>query len=135
MVNNNEVKFLKAEAYLIKENKTMAATSYNNGVKASVKWATGTDAPAALVSNMASKAAADIDLETIMLGKYDAMFTSVEVWNDWRRTGYPVLTPNPDPLANSNGIPYRFPSCISERTYNSNAVIVSSLYEKPWFAE
>ena len=135
LVTYHEVKFLEAEAYLRKENKIMAATSYNNGVKASVKWATGTDAPAAFVSNMASKAAADIDLETIMLGKYDAMFTSVEVWNDWRRTGYPVLTPNPDPLANSNGIPYRFPSCISERTYNSNAVIVSSLYEKPWFAE
>ena len=130
-----EAKFLEAEAQLRKGSNDLAAQACNDGIKASVKWATRADASDDFVTAVASLTASDIDLETIMLNKYDAMFTQLEVWTDWRRTGFPVLTPNPDPLANANGIPYRFPTCISERNYNSNAIVVNNNYVKPWFAE
>lgn len=130
-----EAKFLEAEAQLRKGNKDLAAQACNEGVLASVKWATGSEAPADFKASMASLTSSDIDLKTIIQNKYVALFTQLEVWTDWRRTGYPELTPNPDPLANQNGIPYRFPTCISERTYNSNAVVINDNYVKPWFAE
>jgi hypothetical protein len=131
LVTFHEAFFLKAEALLRKGDYEAAARACNNGIMASVKWATGQDAPARLTSITA----AEVNLETIMLHKYDALFTQVEVWNDWRRTGFPVLTPNPDPLANQQGIPYRFPTCISERNYNSNAIVINDNYQKTWFAE
>ncbi|MFC0876949.1 SusD/RagB family nutrient-binding outer membrane lipoprotein [Saccharicrinis sp. FJH2] len=135
LVTSFEAKFLEAEAQLRKGSNDLAAQACNDGIKASVLWATGADAPEEFVTAIASLTATDINLETIILNKYDAMFTQLEVWTDWRRTGYPVLTPNPDPLANQNGIPFRYPTCISERNYNSNAIVVNNNYIKPWFAE
>jgi len=133
MVTFEEIKFLEAEAYLVSD-KAKAAESYNAGVKASVKYITKADAPAGFVTSNASETSATIDLETIIGGKYDALFTSPEAWNDWRRVGYPVLVANPDPAADSKGIPQRFPTCIDERLYNTSAVVVTDNYQKVWFA-
>ncbi|MFO7657961.1 MAG: SusD/RagB family nutrient-binding outer membrane lipoprotein [Bacteroidales bacterium] len=135
MVTYEEAKFLEAEAYLRKNNPEAAASAYNLGVLASVLAVTGADAPAAFVTSHASKTVADINLETIMLGKYDALFTQIEVWTDWRRTGLPTLVANPDPMANSGGIPYRLPASIDERTANANYKGVLNMYQKPYFAE
>jgi hypothetical protein len=75
-----------------------------------------------------------MDLETIMLGKYDALFSQVEVWSDWRRTNFPTLVANQSPIANDGGIPYRLPTPLDERTTNANYQGVLDLYQKPWFA-
>ncbi|MEO8579534.1 MAG: SusD/RagB family nutrient-binding outer membrane lipoprotein, partial [Gemmatimonadales bacterium] len=32
-------------------------------------------------------------LQTIMEEKYIALFQNIEVWNDWKRTCFPTLTP------------------------------------------
>lgn len=135
LITFHEAKFIEAEAYLRKGNKEEAAKSCNEGIIESVKWATGQNAPEEFLNAIASLNANTINLEVIISHKYDALFTQIEVWNDWRRTGYPTLSPNPDPLANANGIPYRFPTCISERNYNSNATVVNNNYAKPWFAQ
>lgn len=63
------------------------------------------------------------DLNTIMTQKYIGMFTTPEPWTDWRRTGYPALTPNPvgPTAANPNGeIPRRLIYPQSERLRNTN---------------
>ena len=63
------------------------------------------------------------DLETIMVQKYIAMYASIESWTDYRRTGYPVLTPNDGGDHNQNpggDIPRRLPYCQTERLYNPN---------------
>jgi hypothetical protein len=63
------------------------------------------------------------DLKTIMIQKYLAMYTSIEAWTDYRRTGYPILTPNPlgDHNQNPGGeIPRRLPYPESEQLLNSN---------------
>ena len=134
MVTYEEAKFLEAEALLRNNNPGGAAQAYNEGVLASVLAVTGADAPADFVTNHASLAAGDMDLETIMLGKYDALFSQLEVWSDWRRTGFPTLVPNQSPIANDGGIPYRLPTPLDERTTNANYQGVLDLYQKPWFA-
>ncbi|QKX03756.1 SusD/RagB family nutrient-binding outer membrane lipoprotein [Aquimarina sp. TRL1] len=68
----------------------------------------------------------EADIEAIILEKYKALYgnTPIEVWNDYRRTGYPNLTPNPN---GSNGfnpsgvIPRRWLYPISERVSNPNS--------------
>jgi hypothetical protein len=54
------------------------------------------------------------------------VFDADEVWANWRRTGYPVLTPNPNTLtdgSNSPGaIPRKMPYPQSEFTLNSTNV-------------
>ena len=137
MVTYAEMKFLQAEAYLRQSSPdaASAAAAYNDGVKASVLAVTGSAASGNFLNNHASLVAGDMDLEQVIGGKYDALFSQVEIWTDWIRTGYPTLVANPDPLARSGGIPYRFPTCIDERLYNTNAIVVNDIYEKPWFAE
>jgi hypothetical protein len=63
--------------------------------------------------------------------KYKALFTQVEVWTDWRRTGFPALSPNPD--GNVSGIPKRLPTSVDERNYNTNAIVETNLLKKMWF--
>jgi len=133
MVTYEELLFISAEAKFKKNDFAGAATDFNEAVKTSVLVVTGKDAPASFVTAQASKDASTITLETIIAGKYDALFTQVEVWSDWRRTGFPVLVPNQDPKADSKGIPLRFPTIIDERLYNTNAKAVQDNYAKLWF--
>lgn len=65
-------------------------------------------------------------LETIMEEKYKAMYgqSPIQVWNDYRRTGFPNLTPDPDGENGSNPsgiIPRRLLYPISERQSNPEA--------------
>jgi hypothetical protein len=66
-----------------------------------------------------------------MTQKYVDLFTQPEVWADWRRTGLPALTPNPD--AQLTEIPRRLITPVDERIYNTNAIIVSDMLQKVWW--
>lgn len=104
--------------------------------------AAAADAPlkAAITANMQmlGVAAADITtyinalpaitLEVIMNEKYRALYTQMESWTDWRRTGFPTLAVNPysSSLDAINEIPRRLPYPQSERLYNSNFIDLSS---------
>jgi hypothetical protein len=70
-------------------------------------------------------------LEDIMTEKYKAMFTQFEAWSDWRRTGFPSLTPVPCGIF--SGIPLRLPTALSERLYNDNAVVETNLLTPVWW--
>jgi hypothetical protein len=63
---------------------------------------------------------ANPSLEDIMTEKYVAMFSHVEAWTDWRRTGFPNLAAFPG--AQFNQIPRRLPYPETERLYNSNFI-------------
>lgn len=65
----------------------------------------------------------DENLETIIVQKYIALFTTPEPWTDFRRTGYPELEPNENgtSISNPNGeIPRRLIYPQSERLRNTN---------------
>lgn len=126
-----EQKFIEAEAALATGDKARAATAYNDAVIASLaKWG---------VSDTvyeAANAAEDensITLETIMTQKYIAMYFSSESWSDWRRTGFPALTP----ADGQSKIPTRWPMAQSERFYNADNYSTlpspSDIYAKVWW--
>lgn len=65
----------------------------------------------------------EADLNTLMRQKYVALFTTPEPWADFRRTGYPEITPTPGAVsaANPNGeIPRRLMYPQFERLLNPN---------------
>jgi hypothetical protein len=59
-------------------------------------------------------------LELIMNEKYVAMYTHVESWTDWRRTGFPALSAPSG--ANLSEVPRRMPYPEGEYLYNANNV-------------
>lgn len=59
-------------------------------------------------------------LEEIMNEKYIALFSHVEVWTDWRRTGFPTISVFPG--AQLSEIPRRLPYPETERLYNNNFI-------------
>lgn len=70
----------------------------------------------------------DALLEEIMMQKYIALFMNPEAFVDWRRTGYPTLTPT-----TGAQIPRRFPYSTEERNYNKNIPKLVSIFARNWF--
>ena len=63
------------------------------------------------------------NVQTIILEKYKAMYgqAPMQVWNDYRRTGFPELVPNANganPLNPSGIVPRRLLYTISQRLSN-----------------
>lgn len=135
LVSYVEAKFIEAEAAFRANQKLRAANAHNEAIKAHIKLVTGTDAPAAYLTAQASETDATITLEKIMTHKYAAMFTQFEVYNDWRRTNIPALTPNPNGLV--AGIPRRLPTTSEERLYNAKAPspVISDILKPVWWDE
>lgn len=64
-------------------------------------------------------------LEAIINEKYKALFFNHQVWNDWKRTGYPVLTIQPN-----TEIPRRFMYPDDEENTNENFPGVLGLWHR-----
>ena len=71
--------------------------------------------------------------EEIMTQKYIATFYQPEAYHSWRRTGYPVLLPNPG--GQTSGIPRRFVYPISEQVYNQNTPTGFTIMDPVWWDE
>ncbi len=125
-----EAKFIEAEAKFRAGDNDGAATAHNDAVKASILQITGTNDDT-YEAAFAAEFAGTISLEKIMFQKYIALFTQVEVWNDWRRTNIPQLTPNPSGVV--PGIPSILPTSQDERLYNPKATVITNLLSKVWW--
>ena len=89
-----DAKFVEAEARLIVSGAAAADAAYRAGIQANLQKL-GVPA-AAIATYLAARPALNTvqnPLEEIIRQKYIANFLKAEVWNDWRRTGYPRLTP------------------------------------------
>ncbi len=119
-----EMKFIEAEAKLMTGDASGAQTALTAAVAASfAKFDVSSDdyaAANARIAGLGQEAA----LELIMNEKYVALYSQgIENWVDYRRTGYPTLTPieNGSNAFNSNGqIPLRLPYSQDERILNPN---------------
>jgi len=111
-----ELKFIEAEAQMRMNNASGAHAAYLDGVKASLErtGVAAADVSTFMEQTSIDPGAANLTLELIMTQKYVAMYTHPDSYADWRRTGFPVLTPT---VQNSE-IPRRFPYAQSERLFN-----------------
>ncbi|MBC9911267.1 SusD/RagB family nutrient-binding outer membrane lipoprotein [Chitinophaga varians] len=130
-----EALFIKAEANFLLGKAQEAADAYNTAVLTHVQNATGSPAPDAFKTAYASETAASITKEKIMNQKYVALFAQIETYTDWRRTGFPTLTPNPSNVLNKPAIPRRLPTDQNERLYNKNVVVTSDILKPVWWDE
>jgi len=134
LVTYSEALFIKADANLRLGNTAEAAANYNEAVIHAVKQVTGSAPSAEYIAAHASATAATITQEMIATQKYIALFTQIEAWAEWRRTGYPVLTPNPTNVTGTNAIPRRLPTENNELLYNkANAINVTDIFAKVWW--
>lgn len=100
----SEVSFLKAEAVQRGWASGNAATFYNDGITSSIARR-GAITPAAVSTYLAQPAVAyDATLQQIATQKWLALFPNgFEGWAEWRRTGFPVLTPIPNTDGETGG--------------------------------
>lgn len=136
-----ETKFLEAEA-LIRTSGTGAQEALNEAVSTHIQQVTDYSTDENVITQYMEDRCVltgdkDQDLNTVLTQKYIAMYTTVEGWTDFRRTGYPALTPNPDGSNpnNPNGeIPRRFPYPLNEILYNANTPDPApNLQERFWW--
>lgn len=125
-----ECKFIEAECLLEGGNPGGAATAYNDGVKASLAKMGVTDVAWEAVN--ANETDLTITKEKIIKGKYFALCYQLEVFNDWRRTGYPALTPAASGVL-GGVIPRHYPYPTSEKQYNSANTPDVSLTTRVWW--
>jgi hypothetical protein len=138
-----EAKFIEAEArLLLNANDPLAEQVLQGAVRASFDKVTGNGVPETIKQEYITKRASFGEVSTLeekrsvlITQKYIALFTQPEVWVDYRRTGYPALTPAIGGATGFNpggGIPRRLPYPISEITYNADNVPTNvQSYESP----
>ncbi|SMC70353.1 SusD/RagB family nutrient-binding outer membrane lipoprotein [Pedobacter africanus] len=129
-----EVPFIRAEAEFLKAGKVVNAaviSAYNDGIAASMALYGITDYTAYAAANLLTVATPSATAyRMIMTQKYIANYLQFEAYNDFRRTGYPVLPINNEVYDGEdidiepymNIVPLRFPYPSSERSYNAGNI-------------
>lgn len=120
LISYAEVKFLEAEA--LERSGQDASAALADAIRANMQYIGIGDAD--IDAYLAT--VTDTDIQTIIEEKYKAMYGSnpTQAWNDFRRTGFPELTPNPEGTNGNNPsgvIPLRVPYPDSERLANEAA--------------
>jgi len=117
---------------------------YEDAIKASWEQYGVFDAVqfAAFISNPAVAYTPASSIEKILTQKWVHLYLNgSEAWAEWRRTGYPVLTPAPDYQSSQNAIPRRQAYPVSDATNNKanyDAAVTSlggpdNLYTRIWW--
>ena len=115
LMTYSEVEFIKAEAALDGDITGDASEFLENAIKASFKQH-GLTMPSDYMSRIGG-----VTKESIMTQKWIALFgQGVEAWNEYRRTGYPVMpAPHPNSVFSNDGIlPTRIEYPTSEYSLN-----------------
>ena len=137
LISYSELMFIRAEANLRLGFLPTAQNNLSAAIRANMEQIgiTEPDITTYLASHsdITSLTTEELQLQRIMEEKYVAMFGqgTLEAWVDYRRTGYPVLTPAPDAVESfdpSGVIPRRYLYPISERS--SNGVNVDAAIDR-----
>jgi hypothetical protein len=133
LITYTEVLFIQAEALLkTGGDEVMVRTILMNAVRSSLDKYGVTDEYWIADYNEKVNALTGDDLfKEIMTQKYIATFYQPEVFHSWRRTGIPVITPNP--AGATDEIPRRFPYPPAEIVYNSNVPTGISVTDHVWW--
>lgn len=124
-----EAKFIEAEATLIVHGAAAADPIYREAIRAHMdKLEVGPSDRDKYIDALPNLGTLSYDIahDHIMTQKYIANFLSPEVWSDWRRTSYPILTPVTH-AAKVDEIPRRFPYPLNEWQYNADNVTATGV--------
>lgn len=130
LLTYTEVKFIEAECRMQTEGATSGThQAYLDGIENSfTDLGVSADYPAYVAQVAVDPGQAAISMNEIMTQKYIALHADLEVFNDWRRTGIPSLTPN-----SGAQIPVRLPYPNDEINYNQNCPSGVTLFDKLWW--
>ena len=139
-VSYAHAKFLEAEARLITAGAAAADAAYRAGIRANMeKLGVAEPQIAAYLAARPPLGSVANPLEELMREKSVANFLKYEVWNDWRRTGYPQVTPVESEYLDQ--IPQRIRSPDTELTNNADNIAatgippgLSGMLVKVWWA-
>jgi hypothetical protein len=130
--NYSEALFLKAEATLIKSGFAAAQPIYQDAIKSHMtKLGIFSGDINDYLASRGTLTATNA-LQRIMEEKKIANFLSIENFNDWRRTGYPLLTKVPNALSNMD-IPRRLIYPEVEILSNPQAIQTAKLTDRVWW--
>lgn len=135
LMTYHELKFIEAEAKFKKNDATYQAT-LKSAVEASFTYQGVSGGTTYFTDNVVSRLTAGNELKEIITQKYIAFyeFEAIEAFNDYRRTGFPVMT-NPNNANPNLGFVNRFPYPTSEVTSNSaNVPAINIFSSKVWWA-
>lgn len=134
LITYAELEFIKAESNAALGNFGPARDNYKAALKASLEqygvydetWFTA-------YSGAIDQIPDAMLMKAIMTEKWISLTYRTESFTDWRRTGYPILSPNP--AAATQEIPRRFPYAQSSITYNPNTPDLGAapLYKRVWW--
>ena len=127
LITGVEGLFIKAEAYFRQNDEANARAELINAVSAAMAMlglAPDMTDYTAYVGTLTGNAL----LEEIITQKWAANFLNAENWADYRRTGFPTLTP-----VTGNDLPHRFPYPTDETSYNPNTPDYGSIFNPLWF--
>jgi len=128
LVSYTEQQFIKAEVFLKTGNQHLADQAFQEAVISSLRECGIEDA----AWEDAHAYVENVTLEQVMTAKYVALFLNPEVWTDYRRTGYPDLTPYQD--APEGEIPRRFVYPQNEHERNAeNIPDDAGLFDRVWW--
>ena len=127
----SEALFIEAEAIFIKQGATAAQPIYESAIASnmSLLGVSTTDQNVYIASRPLLTASNAI--EQIITEKYVADFLSLEPYNDWRRTGFPVLTLAQNPYVNY--IPRRWPYSSTEILTNPQPQQSATIADRVWW--
>ncbi len=128
-----EYNFIRAEAALILNAPGNAQTFFEAGIRASMADAgiSGAEVDSYIAANGTLTGTSSQQLEQIINEKYVANFGVVmEPWTDWRRTGFPAITPLPISIAVYDQIPRSLIYPLSESSSNPNTPARSDLLQR-----
>lgn len=143
LISFSEILFLKAEATL-RTGGTDAEQLLQNAMSIHLGQVTDGTITQDSIDKFIAKVATfsgdyESNLSILMTQKFISHFTHIEGWTDYRRTGYPELTPNPngDHPQNPGGlIPRRFIYPQNERLFNASFPVGNpNLQDRFWWDE
>ncbi|MEQ8469647.1 MAG: SusD/RagB family nutrient-binding outer membrane lipoprotein [Marinoscillum sp.] len=127
LISFSELLFIRAEANLRLNILTLAQTNLDNAIRANMEQVGVSEAHITTyltnLPELSTLTDQEARLKMIIEEKYKSMFCqgTLEAWVDYRRTGYPELTPAPDASESFNPskiVPQRYLYPISERNTN-----------------
>ncbi len=118
LLTYTEQEFLRAEAALHGGDNATAYTAYLNAIKSSFAEAlVAGEYDTYVAQSSVGVGEGNLTLENVITQKYLALYTSPEVFSDWRRTNIPALTP-----VTGTQIPRRLPYAQTEIFSNPDNV-------------